>query len=87
VTLKKNKKELELTWNTGEVTSFSAELLRVESPSAEVRGHSPEEKKVPAHLYSLSHLQLVDGKADVRIVTIEPRGNYAIRYKAKVQVD
>eukprot|EP01127_Copromyxa_protea_P000056 TRINITY_DN10048_c0_g1_i1.p1 TRINITY_DN10048_c0_g1~~TRINITY_DN10048_c0_g1_i1.p1 ORF type:complete len:160 (-),score=38.10 TRINITY_DN10048_c0_g1_i1:74-553(-) len=66
VKLLKNKKELQVTWNSGEVSSFPAELLRVESPSAEVRGHAPGEKK------------LVDGKLDVTIITIEPRGNYAI---------
>lgn len=46
VKLKKNKQELEITWNSGEVFSYPAELLRVESPSAEVRGHAPGEKKV-----------------------------------------
>lgn len=44
-----------------------AELLRVFSPSAEVRGHAPEERK------------LQTGKKHVAITGIEPVGNYAIR--------
>jgi len=44
-----------------------AELLRVFSPSAEVRGHSAEERK------------LQTGKKYVAITGIEPVGNYAIR--------
>ena len=44
-----------------------AELLRVYSPSAEVRGHSQEERK------------LQTGKKYVGIKEIEPVGNYAIR--------
>jgi DUF971 family protein len=42
-------------------------LLRVMSPSAEVQGHSPEERVT------------VPGKKSVRIVKIEPVGNYAAR--------
>lgn len=44
-----------------------AELLRVESPSADVQGHKASEKKIVA------------GKLHVRISAIEPVGNYAIR--------
>ncbi|HVQ10898.1 MAG TPA: DUF971 domain-containing protein [Methyloceanibacter sp.] len=47
--------------------SLSAELLRVMSPSAEVQGHSPEERVT------------VPGKKAVRISRIEPVGNYAAR--------
>ncbi|WP_375460746.1 gamma-butyrobetaine hydroxylase-like domain-containing protein [uncultured Enterovirga sp.] len=47
--------------------TLPAELLRVESPSAEVRGHSPAEKK------------LVPGKSGVRIKAVEAVGNYAVR--------
>lgn len=46
---------------------FSAELLRVLSPSAEVQGHSPEQRVT------------VPGKKDVAIAKIEPVGNYAVR--------
>ncbi len=44
-----------------------AELLRVESPSAEVQGHGPGQRK------------LVTGKSDVGISGIEPVGLYAAR--------
>src|SRR4029079_15525337 len=41
--------------------------LRVESPSAEVQGHAPHERK------------LVSGKRAVNIAAVEPIGNYAVR--------
>ena len=50
-----------------ESLSLPAELLRVYSPSAEVRGHSNEQRK------------LQTGKKHVGIKAIEPVGNYAIR--------
>ncbi len=46
---------------------LDAEYLRVSSPSAEVKGHSPAERKT------------VGGKREVGIRTIEPVGNYAVR--------
>ncbi len=46
---------------------MSAEYLRVESPSAEVQGHNPKEKKT------------IGGKKDVTIKGAEPVGNYAVR--------
>lgn len=58
---------LELTWEDGGIYSLSAEFLRVHSPSAEVRGHGPGQEV------------LQTGKKDVRIDTIEPVGNYAVR--------
>jgi DUF971 family protein len=47
--------------------TLSAEYLRVSSPSAEVRGHTPAERKI------------VSGKADVAITNVEQIGNYAVR--------
>jgi DUF971 family protein len=58
---------LEVAFDDGEVIRLTAERLRVESPSAEVRGHSPSQKKI------------VIGKENVAIVGIEPVGNYAIK--------
>ena len=46
-----------------------AELLRVESPSAEVQGHDPSQKTT------------VPGKRNVEIIGIEPVGNYAVRLR------
>lgn len=50
-----------------ETHRLSAEMLRVLSPSAEVQGHSPEQRVT------------VGGKRQVTIARIEPIGNYAIR--------
>lgn len=61
------ERRLEIDFDTGETFSLPAELLRVESPSAEVQGHSPSQK------------QTVAGKRNVAIQAIEPVGNYAIR--------
>ncbi|MBK1696947.1 gamma-butyrobetaine hydroxylase-like domain-containing protein [Rhodovibrio salinarum] len=61
------RKELEIDFDDGQTFVYPAELLRVESPSAEVQGHSPAEK------------QTVSGRKYVGIMTIEPVGNYAIK--------
>lgn len=50
-----------------ERAELSAELLRVYSPSAEVRGHGPEQRR------------LQTGKKNVAVSAIEPVGNYGIR--------
>ncbi len=63
----KDKKSLTVTFDTGERFEISAELLRVESPSAEVQGHDPSQKKI------------IPGKRDVGMIKIEPVGNYAVR--------
>lgn len=65
--LKKAERLVEVTFDDGASFRLPAELLRVESPSAEVQGHGASQKKV------------VPGKANVAIVTLEPVGNYAIR--------
>ncbi len=65
--LKANGRELIAQFDNGEWLSYSAEYLRVESPSAEVKGHGPGQEVTVA------------GKADVSIVKIEPVGNYAVR--------
>ena len=59
---------LELKFEPSDQSSvqLSAEYLRINSPSAEVQGHSANEKI------------LVDGKKAVRISAIHPVGNYAI---------
>ncbi len=62
-------KRLEVSFDNGVRFSYPAELLRVESPSAEVQGHSASQKKIVA------------GRRHVGIMAIEPVGNYAIRIK------
>ena len=58
---------LEVTFDNGEKHRLDAEYLRVESPSAEVKGHGPGQE------------QLVWGKRKVRISRLEPVGTYAVR--------
>jgi DUF971 family protein len=65
--LRKDKAALTIAFDNGETFEFPAEFLRVHSPSAEVQGHSPEERKT------------VGGKRDVAILEVHPVGNYAVR--------
>ncbi len=58
---------LTVSFDNGEAFDLTAEYLRVESPSAEVKGHGPGQEVTVA------------GKRDVRIVSLEPVGNYAVR--------
>jgi len=62
-------KRLEVEFDDGVSFSYPVELLRVESPSAEVQGHGPGDKKIVAN------------RRHVGIMAIEPVGNYAIRIK------
>ena len=61
------ERKLEVRFDDGSAFSYPAELLRVESPSAEVQGHDPAQKVT------------VPGKRRVGIVELEPVGNYAVR--------
>jgi DUF971 family protein len=65
--LHKDRKTLSVTFDGGERFDLPAEYLRVKSPSAEVQGHSAEERKT------------VPGKRDVEIIEVLPVGNYAVR--------
>jgi DUF971 family protein len=65
--LNPDKSALSVTFTNGVSEKLPAEFLRVVSPSAEVQGHSPSERK------------LVPGKKAVTIKAIEPVGNYAVR--------
>ena len=62
-----SKTGLHITFDDGTEIELSAEKLRVESPSAEVRGHGGT-KPPPLR-----------GKQNVKIVALEPIGNYAVR--------
>ena len=46
--INKNKNELTVTFDDGSSNTLSSELLRVESPSAEVQGHGLNQKKTPS---------------------------------------
>jgi len=58
---------LEISFDDGKAFSLPFELMRVYSPSAEVKGHGPGQET------------LQTGKRDVGLVGIEPVGNYAIK--------
>ncbi len=66
VRLSRDKRRLTLVHGERE-TGYDAEYLRVQTRSAEARGHSPSQAKT------------VYGKRNVAVVGIEPVGNYAIR--------
>ena len=65
--LHKDRKTLTIAFDNGESFDLSAEFLRLRSPSAEVQGHSPDERKT------------VPGKRNVAILELQSIGNYAIR--------
>ncbi len=67
IRLSKDRRTLTVGFDTGESYALPAEYLRVFSPSAEVQGHSPEQRVT------------VGGKAAVGIQKVEPVGNYAVR--------
>ena len=63
----KDRRLLTVTYPGHAPFELPAEMLRVLSPSAEVQGHSPEQRVT------------VPGKRDVTILKVEPVGNYAVR--------
>lgn len=63
----KAERHLYVAFDSGESGTIEAELLRVMSPSAEVKGHGPGPGV------------LVRGKENVSITNLEPVGNYAVR--------
>ncbi|MGI9508040.1 MAG: gamma-butyrobetaine hydroxylase-like domain-containing protein [Geminicoccaceae bacterium] len=65
----RKEKALAITFDNGESFRLPAELLRVESPSAEVQGHGPSQKVTVA------------GRRHVGIMDVEPVGNYAVKIK------
>ncbi|MGY8993365.1 MAG: gamma-butyrobetaine hydroxylase-like domain-containing protein [Rhodospirillales bacterium] len=69
IRMKKAEKVLEVDFEDGRCFRLPAELLRVESPSAEVQGHSPTQK------------QTISGRRHVGIMAVEPVGRYAIRIR------
>lgn len=67
VKLKQAENLLEIRFDDASCFRFSAEFLRVHSPSAEVKGHGPGQEVTVA------------GKRDVTITRLDPVGNYALR--------
>jgi len=67
ITLQKKSRQLVVAFDDGRSFELPFELLRVYSPSAEVRGHGPGQEV------------LQTGKENVCVENIEPVGHYAIR--------
>jgi DUF971 family protein len=67
IVVKRSAKVLSVSFDDGAHFDIAFELLRIESPSAQVQGHNASQK------------QVVTGKSDVGIVRLEPVGRYAVR--------
>ncbi|MGL4438089.1 MAG: gamma-butyrobetaine hydroxylase-like domain-containing protein [Bosea sp. (in: a-proteobacteria)] len=65
--LSKDRRTLSISFEDGSRFDLPAEYLRVESPSAEVQGHGPNEKKT------------IGGKMGVEILSVVPVGHYAVK--------
>jgi len=67
IQLSQDKRVLSVHFDDGVSAQIPAELLRVESPSAEVQGHGSGQKKT------------LTGKRNVTVTAIETVGQYAVR--------
>ena len=67
ITLHQASRAMEIVFSDGHRFRLPFELLRVYSPSAEVRGHGPGQEV------------LQTGKKDVGIEALEPVGSYAVQ--------
>ena len=67
INLHQKSRVMELVFSDGGRFDLSFELLRVYSPSAEVRGHGPGQEVLQV------------GKREVEISALEPVGNYAVQ--------
>ncbi|MBO1080984.1 gamma-butyrobetaine hydroxylase-like domain-containing protein [Roseomonas haemaphysalidis] len=67
IRLRQAERLLEVRFDDGAAFALPAEYLRVESPSAEVQGHGPGQRK------------WVAGRRHVGILRLEPVGHYAVR--------
>ena len=67
IKLHQSSRKLEIAWSSGERFTLSYEFLRVNSPSAEVRGHGPGQEVLQV------------GKREINIAAVEPVGVYAVK--------
>jgi len=67
LTVHQKSRVLDIAFDDGAVFSLPFELLRVYSPSAEVKGHGPGQEVLQV------------GKREVGITGVEPVGNYGIK--------
>ena len=69
IRLANDRRTLSVAFDDGTAFDLPAEYLRVTSPSAEVQGHGPSERKT------------VPGKRNVQIIAVDPVGNYAVKLR------
>lgn len=67
LTVHQKSRLLDIAFDDGSAFSIPFELLRVYSPSAEVKGHGPGQETLQV------------GKREVGIQGVEPVGNYAVK--------
>jgi len=67
IKLRRRSRVLEVSFDDGSRFELPFEFLRVHSPSAEVQGHSPEQRV------------LVVDKQNVLVRAVEPIGQYAVK--------
>ncbi len=67
IRLQKKSRQVVIAFDNGDRFELSFEYLRVNSPSAEVKGHGPGQEV------------LQTGKENVQVMAIEPIGHYAVR--------
>ncbi len=67
IRLNRDRRSLTVRFDDGVEHRLPAEMLRVLSPSAEVQGHSRDQRVT------------VPGKRNVAIAAVDPVGNYAVR--------
>lgn len=67
ITVHQQSRQLEVAFSDGASFRIPFELMRVYSPSAEVKGHGPGQEV------------LQTGKREVGIVALQPVGNYAVQ--------
>ena len=67
LTVHEASRVLDVGFSDGATFRIPFELMRVQSPSAEVQGHGPGQET------------LQTGKRNVDIVSLEPMGNYAVK--------
>ena len=67
ITVHSASRVLEVGFSDGAVFRIPFELMRINSPSAEVQGHGPGQEV------------LQTGKRDVQLVDLQPIGNYAVQ--------
>ncbi|OVZ59033.1 hypothetical protein CDO44_13515 [Pigmentiphaga sp. NML080357] len=67
IVVHRQSKVLEISFDDGNTFRLPFELLRVYSPSAEVRGHGPGQETLQV------------GKRGVDILALDPVGNYAVQ--------